>query len=777
MLLCVSNSALATEDPLVPSIQEFQELLIVHPRVVDPYLNGGRSHNGGAHQPGGSWSFRSLIEDAARQANGGQSPSQAFLNQFMKSLLQGWLSDQTVNGQALPARDANRVASLLLDVFSTPTPSDAPLSAAQDRDYQLWNAPFELIAIANRMDLRAADGSDGGELRFVYKLNPPDAGDQKFTLILEYKVPTDTWSAVTFAHEWHVLGSLPLGSEEYLEQLEYITNHVTKWPTNATVFPGRLAAIRTNEIAFAPTCDGCPPGVWEMREFHRDQTGLFVPAQVFNSPPQVLNGTTTLADFLSCYPALSGPINSEADFTVPARFDSCPGAAGITPPNVDLLGVRAQMGPDFAWKVRGPNGLITQHDSQAVDNLGFLSCNGCHNENKSSSDRAFYHIDPELLSDDVSQLADGTGRLSLFLTQGRAVAGSDPVPELLRRKRELAELLTQNSTDQDFQAGNVCTDDSVCRFAYPYPSTCQNGYCREALHCRNWSFDEGQGEGGPDCGGDCRLCATNQACIDPSDCNFNSIGLIDCVAGTCRHPTCSDQRKNGKETDIDCGGTSCSACPIGKLCTQASDCVTGNCVSGRCQDYANCVNNTFDSGLESGLDCGGHCTKKCGLSAGCASNADCGAALACGGGICISTACAAPNTTDFDHCTGLRRSGAPCSAAAQCQSGLCQTGTCVQAATCAPPPGWPDADQFVASGLTYGDGSCGGIGCDTCGSDAPSTEACSAQSGCQFGSVCDMSSVTFGNCVPAPRVAGETCVYRMQCQAGLDCVGSRCVRP
>ena len=37
-------------------------------------------------------------------------------------------------------------------------------------------------------------------------------------------------------------------------------------------------------------------------------------------------------------------------------------------------------------------------------------------------------------------------------------------------------------------------------------------------------------------------------------------------------PTCNDKIKNGDETDVDCGGSSCSPCGVGKKCAKAQDC-------------------------------------------------------------------------------------------------------------------------------------------------------------------------------------------------------------
>ncbi|MEI6296369.1 MAG: hypothetical protein WCO84_01820 [bacterium] len=56
-------------------------------------------------------------------------------------------------------------------------------------------------------------------------------------------------------------------------------------------------------------------------------------------------------------------------------------------------------------------------------------------------------------------------------------------------------------------------------------------------------------------------------------------------------PTCSDGVMNGSETGVDCGGPSCSACPIG----------------GGVGGSNHCTDGVFEPTLETGLDCGGQC--------------------------------------------------------------------------------------------------------------------------------------------------------------------------
>ncbi|MEJ7733758.1 MAG: hypothetical protein WKG00_31755, partial [Polyangiaceae bacterium] len=47
-------------------------------------------------------------------------------------------------------------------------------------------------------------------------------------------------------------------------------------------------------------------------------------------------------------------------------------------------------------------------------------------------------------------------------------------------------------------------------------------------------------------------------------------------------PGCSDRLLNGSETDVDCGGGTCSPCVHGKICTTDDDCVIGICTGAKC---------------------------------------------------------------------------------------------------------------------------------------------------------------------------------------------------
>ena len=45
---------------------------------------------------------------------------------------------------------------------------------------------------------------------------------------------------------------------------------------------------------------------------------------------------------------------------------------------------------------------------------------------------------------------------------------------------------------------------------------------------------------------------------------------------------CADGVRNGDESDIDCGGSVCTRCAIGKSCTRPADCASGACDAGEC---------------------------------------------------------------------------------------------------------------------------------------------------------------------------------------------------
>ena len=109
--------------------------------------------------------------------------------------------------------------------------------------------------------------------------------------------------------------------------------------------------------------------------------------------------------------------------------------------------------------------------------------------------------------------------------------------------------------------------------------------------------------------------------------------------------TCNNDQKDGDETDVDCGGSRCKACDLGKQCNVAGDCATGACSEGRCTEKSctkasDCgdgyvcdtttskckLEETCSDGIknqdETDVDCGGSC-QACANTKACKQNSDC----------------------------------------------------------------------------------------------------------------------------------------------------------
>ncbi len=138
-----------------------------------------------------------------------------------------------------------------------------------------------------------------------------------------------------------------------------------------------------------------------------------------------------------------------------------------------------------------------------------------------------------------------------------------------------------------------------------------------------------------DCGGSCPKCELNKNCLANSDCYSGFCNS----SNKCAKPSCDDGIKNGDETDIDCGG-SCPKCDNDDECKKDSDCKSGKCDPNLkiCIGVDTCSNNRLDSD-ETDIDCGGYCAefkdKKCDIGQKCKKNFDCKS------GSCLNGKCVA----------------------------------------------------------------------------------------------------------------------------------------
>lgn len=170
--------------------------------------------------------------------------------------------------------------------------------------------------------------------------------------------------------------------------------------------------------------------------------------------------------------------------------------------------------------------------------------------------------------------------------------------------------------------------------------------------------------------------------------------LLVVLAASCTAPTtsnsCADAVMNGTETDVDCGGAECGACPSGKHCTFARDCEAAlDCRGGICANLlppddagpsdsgpsdagdAGSIDAGLDAGFDAGLDAGTLCDVNnggCSLYASCAEASAGTATCTCGTGFSGNgITCTASNDN--------------CSAAATLSPGVAVYGTTQTATT------------------------------------------------------------------------------------------------
>lgn len=191
----------------------------------------------------------------------------------------------------------------------------------------------------------------------------------------------------------------------------------------------------------------------------------------------------------------------------------------------------------------------------------------------------------------------------------------------------------RDNDETDVDCGGLaapkCVDGKTCVSA----RDCQSAVCRGYV-CRVPSSTDGVKNGdetGVDCGGTkAPPCAAGWPCVLARDCT--SLVCLPTTGCAAAYP--NDGVKNGSETDLDCGGPSAPACSAGKECKVGGDCDSLFCSLDagtlRCEPR---LSGRRD-GDETDVDCGGALAPPCGALAGCLADRD-----------CESTACSASTKT------------------------------------------------------------------------------------------------------------------------------------
>lgn len=374
---CSSDATETAEAKCDVRVDAFKELIIVEPAVV----NDARSKNA----TNGPWSFRHVIESM------GDPTIPA--NVFLASWLRVWIDQTQHNGAAL---DREPRGSEMEHVVICPWLRSSPENGCDDqcgtcakRDLDLAKAPFRLIAISNRMDLRKTEvfhRTPAGEARLVFALTDGPGDDpaslpRAFTVAFEYALP-ESKSIKEWSDGWHGLAKHPAFDAAYLAELEGITESFLARGKD----PGRpngsaISQVRTNESVLN--------WIWQFREFHLNTSGVLELASTQNTPLETINDTPILAKWVS--------ENSEAirkeRYLVPES----------------LLGGSANAFL-FRWTVPG-----VDEETRRAFSKG--TCTGCHTgDNQSTAKDTAFHISP---------FREGPSKLSTFFFDPTAKPGTD----------------------------------------------------------------------------------------------------------------------------------------------------------------------------------------------------------------------------------------------------------------------------------------------------------------------------------------------------------------
>lgn len=372
----VPISPVSTQTNWLESVLITDKSVVQDPeRTYDPCTGNG--------DPNGAWTFKHLMTEMANQPRTGVTPED-----FTLEFLLTWLFPRAINSDIVDERPA-----MWTDVI------EPWLLASGGQSLDLDKAPFRLLAIVNRLDLRktttgggyfggAGIPLDAGELRFVFGVvTPPEYSKDgtcellEFTTILEYGVPISGCMSVrNWAREWTKLNVFPAYGTAYRNQLAMLTEQVVE--RDAAPSKGNGSAInqvRTNEIALASP--------WEMNEFTlTDEEAGEVPVEgtlrmhtVAQTPDDAVYAPTpnpVVSDYIDTEVSCSG------GHEVPLSFDGAPFRGGNA-----LVG-RSPGAPPGTWFGDGPAtpDYICRRHAFSVN-----TCNGCHSCDTGTN---FTHISP-----------------------------------------------------------------------------------------------------------------------------------------------------------------------------------------------------------------------------------------------------------------------------------------------------------------------------------------------------------------------------------------------
>lgn len=387
----------------------------------------------------GAWTFGRLMWDMCNPAVTGIDPSE-----FARRWLRSWEHNLSINFDTVTNRQAEILAQVIRDWEIASGGRGAPLD--------LSIAPFRLLAIVNRVDLRGNPGYGGtvdedpcnpscfgGEGRFVFGLVPAlrqsgggggyggggpgviqsSCDAAQFTVIFEYCVPKRSCGDIKqYALQWYGLSQIEFGSS-FNAALQAITDQFAAAGADPTRKPNlsALNQLRANELLREP---------WDMREWrlfgNDSDAGWLREVTAKQTPDFDLNFSSRITEYAL---ANAGPILAQ-EHVVPLQFRREPFLGGDAP-----IPTR-----NFFWDGPQPTGTIP---GEIRHRFSLNTCSGCH---AGETATPFTHVFPRAFGRPAA--------LSDFLT-GRNMPKLDPADgvtarffsDLQRREDDLLKLIKE----------------------------------------------------------------------------------------------------------------------------------------------------------------------------------------------------------------------------------------------------------------------------------------------------------------------------------------------
>jgi hypothetical protein len=434
--LPTAQAALSSTPSTLDSLKK-NSILITDLRVVEDSTRTWNycTQKGNVNGP---WTFGTLMRQLASKSPT-QIASDSALSVYIKTWLKNWETTRVIN------RDSVKPRMLVDSIILNPWQSKSQSNGAPVGRLDMRFAPFKLIAIVNRFDLRS--GLTCGEGRLVFCLIDPNCGGPlQFTVIFEYGInkPNTCRDQHAWAQQWVNLKNFPLGSAQYNRALQNITDQFTKCGTNPTkTNQSSLNQLRTNEIALVlPT--SVNHKLWEFREFTLSNPsgnlGHNIVKQAAADKYNARVVDTNVQRMVAFVNQHQASINAGTDI-VPSTWQGAPFVGGAC----RVLGAATGQSPAaYHWDgTSSANASTFITDDNARFNYSLQSCSGCH---AGETQTAFTHINPAFFG----RQAGLSGFLSGVKGIGGAIDFDRDSANLLMQVQDAAMRPSSNPTLRNF---------------------------------------------------------------------------------------------------------------------------------------------------------------------------------------------------------------------------------------------------------------------------------------------------------------------------------------